>query len=81
MVGYQIIGPDNSYTPGPATAALKIRRNGFCRVSYDSGDVYEGEFKDGRREGAGTLYFNKPGGTRYEGQFKNDLFEGTGVYQ
>lgn len=76
---YHIAGPDVAYTPSAETQKIQVKRNGFHRVSYPSGDVYEGDFRDGWRQGSGTYYFAKPGGTRYEGQFKFDLFDGEGV--
>ena len=42
-------------------------------------DIYTGEWRDGKREGKGTEYFNYPNGERYEGEFKNDLRNGYGV--
>eukprot|EP00392_Amoebophrya_sp_AT5.2_P011692 g11775.t1 len=57
-----------------------IVRNTFSRIEYENGDVYEGEFREGFREGNGTYYFAKVPGTRYEGQFVRDEFHGYGVY-
>jgi hypothetical protein len=31
-----------------------VLKNGFSRVEYQNGDVYEGEFKDGFKHGPGT---------------------------
>jgi hypothetical protein len=36
---------------------------------------YEGEMKDNRKHGKGTLKYN---GNEYTGYFKNDLFDGKG---
>lgn len=50
----------------------------FLKVSYDEGDVYEGEWnEDGKRNGVGCLKLNS--GVTYEGQFENGFFHGCGV--
>jgi hypothetical protein len=43
---------------------------------FPSGDVYDGEFGGGRRNGQGVFTFHD--GTRYTGQFKNDDYNGHG---
>ncbi|MDC0139867.1 hypothetical protein OAI04_03520, partial [Hyphomicrobiales bacterium] len=44
-----------------------------------NGDIYVGEFKDGLRNGQGTLtYVN---GDIYVGEFKDDLFNGQGTFE
>ena len=45
---------------------------------YDNGR-YEGEMKDGKREGKGKFYFIT--GDVYEGEFKNNQKNGQGVYK
>jgi len=44
---------------------------------YDNGR-YEGEVKNGKKEGKGIEYYNN--GDRYEGEFKNSKKEGKGIY-
>ena len=45
---------------------------------YDNGDLYKGEFIDGKRQGFGICIFaNKE---RYEGIWKNDLMHSIGKY-
>ena len=44
---------------------------------YDYGR-YEGEVKNGKKEGKGIEYYNN--GDRYEGDFKNDKYDGKGIY-
>ena len=39
-------------------------------LSYDDGDKYVGEFKNGKRNGQGTL--TSVNGSIYEGEYKND---------
>lgn len=58
----------------------KVLRNGFFRVVYESGDIYEGDFAQGYRHGTGTYFFREPPGSRYEGEFRKDEFSGKGVY-
>ena len=41
----------------------------FRIFHYSNGDIYEGEFKNGLREGYGILYYSN--GNKYEGEFKN----------
>ena len=50
----------------------------FLRVTYDEGDVYEGEWSaDGKRNGPGRLELKS--GVVYAGEFQNGLFHGSGV--
>ena len=49
----------------------------FLSKDFSNGK-YEGEFKNGKREGKGIMYYNS--GNRYEGEFKNGKFEGRGIY-
>ncbi len=44
----------------------------------ESGDRYEGEWKDGKRDGRGTYY--SANGDRYEGQWKDNKQHGRGTY-
>lgn len=46
---------------------------------FANGDVYVGEFKEGKAEGEGEfLYAN---GQTYRGQFKNGLRHGKGIWR
>jgi len=52
-------------------------------ITLESGDKYEGEFKNGVREGKGTFYFlgeSKWKGDKYVGEFKNNKMHGRGAY-
>ncbi len=66
---------------------------GIC--IYENGECYVGEFVDGKREGAGTLYSSAQpvvdltdiniedyisADVRYEGEWNNDRMEGIGTY-
>jgi len=44
---------------------------------YNNGDRYDGDWKNGKKEGKGIYYYNN--GNRYEGDWKNDLREGKGI--
>lgn len=43
---------------------------------YDTGGIYEGEFKDGKQHGRGK--FTLPGGYEYEGEWVEGRIEGKG---
>ena len=57
--------------------------NGNGIILYNKNDEckrkeYDGEWKDGKKEGKGIMYWNN--GERYEGDWKNDKIEGKGIY-
>ena len=58
-------------------AAPAIAQSNVQTKQYDSGDVYEGEFKDGRQHGQGT--FRRPDGFQYTGEWVEGRIEGAGV--
>ena len=47
-------------------------------INYPNGDKYEGDWRNGNKEGKGIYYFNN--GNRYEGDYRNDNKEGKGVF-
>ena len=52
----------------------------FGKLYNDEGRlIYEGEYKNGIRNGEGTYHYNR--GLKYEGEFANGLREGHGVFQ
>ncbi|CAE7247297.1 Rsph1, partial [Symbiodinium necroappetens] len=51
---------------------------GRARCTYPSGNVYEGEFQDGRRHGKGTFTYKS--GAVYEGQWKDGQQHGKGTF-
>ncbi|MEW5303896.1 MAG: hypothetical protein WDW36_006546 [Sanguina aurantia] len=48
------------------------------RITYDNGDIYEGDSKDGKRHGKGSLYSSN--GDVYKGEWRDDLRHGRGTY-
>lgn len=52
--------------------------DGRAIMVFSNGNRYDGEFKDGRRNGCGTYSFTN--GKRYIGQFKADQFDGLGIW-
>ena len=65
---------------------LKNIINDFNKTKYSSNKIilyydngrYEGDVKNGKREGKGIMYWND--GERYEGDYKNNKREGKGIY-
>ena len=57
--------------------------NCIGRITYTSGNVYEGSFKNNKRHGQGTFYFNKGKwkGDKYIGQWKDNQPYGVGTYK
>lgn len=49
--------------------------NGFAKQLHPSGNVYIGEFKNGKRHGKGKVIFTN--GTVEEGWFENGTFKGS----
>lgn len=52
------------------------KMSGFGKLTFENGDKYEGNFKNGIFNGQGT--FTSASGWVYEGQFKNGLAHGQG---
>ena len=52
--------------------------NGRGSMLFDNGNRYDGEYRDGKRNGCGTFDFAN--GRRYIGEFSDDLFSGRGVW-
>ena len=58
-------------------------------ITYENGDVYEGDFINQKREGNGSLFntqlqfvlgkYTYSDGRKYIGEFKNDQFNGKGM--
>ena len=62
---------------GERNAAGQMHGRGVFR--HASGDVYEGDFKDGNMHGRGVFRFAS--GAVYEGDFKDGQMHGRGVYR
>ena len=52
--------------------------DGQAKRTYPSGDVYDGQWKDGRRDGRGRMTYAD--GSVYEGDYVSDEKEGQGSY-
>lgn len=50
--------------------------SGFVSVEYSNGDKYEGNLKEGLREGAGKYFYKN--GNVYEGNFARNMLNGVG---
>ena len=52
----------------------------FLKVTYEEGDIYEGEWSgDGKKNGPGFLKLKN--GVGYRGQFQNGFFHGSGILE
>ena len=49
------------------------------KIEFENGDVYEGEIKDGKPHGKGTMQFNNEWGTIYVGDWVNGVRTGQGT--
>merc|ERR1711998_604068 len=58
------------------------KRNGYGKYTYASGDVYVGEYKDGKFHGKCTFTFNSGSynGDVYVGEYKDGKKDGKGTY-
>ncbi len=55
-------------------------RDGFCKYTYQNGDVYEGYWKNGVKEGKGFYKYLRSGDF-FEGIFENNKKSGYGEYR
>ena len=55
------------------------KREGKGKNTFVNGDVYEGEYVNGARQGAGTYTFKK-GKATYTGQYRDNKKEGNGKF-
>ena len=51
---------------------------GYGKYKYDDDKIYEGDWKDYKKDGHGTLYFSD-GKIEYEGNWKDDKKDGHGI--
>ena len=51
--------------------------DGKCTIIYDNKDKFEGNLKDGKKDGYGVYTYHE-GHKTYKGGFKNNLYEGEG---
>lgn len=71
-VGYQVV------FEGDDAPSKLLSRDGKATATFPNGDVYEGEYRDGKRHGQGKYTFKKGG--VYEGQYEDNKKEGQGVF-
>ena len=62
---------------GSSSSATNNYADGQRTITYDNGDKYEGEYKDGKRHGQGTYTF--PDGKKYVGGWKDSKYHGQGT--
>ena len=53
-------------------------RQGFGRLSYSNGDLYEGEWNQDNKHGSGTFFWLALNAT-YEGEFREGVVDGAGT--
>lgn len=73
--------PDYEYENGTqyyGTVMGGMPADGRGIMVFSSGDRYDGEFRNGERNGCGTFTFAS--GRRYMGEFRNDAFNGEGIW-
>ncbi|MGJ3250584.1 MAG: pentapeptide repeat-containing protein [Elainellaceae cyanobacterium] len=73
--------PDYTYENGTefyGEFSGNVPADGRGTMIFANGDRYDGEYRDGRRNGCGTFTFDN--GRQYVGQFENDQFEGIGIW-
>ena len=62
---------------------IKMENQKVKQYYYHNGDLYVGDYKNGKKEGKGIEYYNRDDqfkGERYEGDWKNGIQEGKGIY-
>ena len=71
----QLILDGNALYEGQVFAGIP---HGFGKAQYPNGDVYEGNWNRGHREGQGNMIWHQGG--QWTGQFRqNNLWEGSGI--
>jgi hypothetical protein len=74
--------PDYKYSDGSkfyGKFANGLPADGRGTMVFSNGDRYDGEYKNGRRNGCGTFTFTS--GRQYVGQFHDDQFQGMGIWK
>ena len=59
-------------------SGIPFYADGQHEVIYDSGDRYNGEWKDGMKHGEGSYEFVD--GNKYVGEWENDQITGKGIF-
>ena len=58
---------------------INDKYEGYGKFVLENGDYYEGEFKNGKRNGTG-IFYTKNGQILYAGDYTNDFPEGYGKF-
>ena len=67
---------DKEQYHGQAVGEIK---DGYGICYYENGDKYDGNWKDNKKEGKGSYFYNEKGEV-YKGNFCNDFPNGMGIY-
>jgi hypothetical protein len=73
--------PDHEYKDGTrfyGKFADGAPADGRGIMVFNTGQRYDGDYRNGKRNGCGTMTFDE--NRRYTGQFKDDQFEGLGIW-
>ena len=77
VANISILGGTNAVSDATAENAEVLSTSAIKNITYDNGDKYIGEFKDGKPNGQGT--FTDASGKKYEGEFKDGVPNGHGI--
>lgn len=69
-------GPYTFTLPDGSTLASPGTYTGKASVQYTNGDLYEGDYVDGKKEGKGVYIYRN--GDKFEGQYKDNRRTGLG---
>ena len=77
--GSVIIDPKYKFLKIPGIAnSIRYLPHGLGTCNYKDGQIYNGKWKKGKREGTGKLTWTN--GDIYIGQWKNDKSNGKGIH-
>jgi hypothetical protein len=76
-ISFSRIPPSNIPNDSQATCVEGDCENGYGKMSYSYGSTYEGEFKEGKRDGKGKNFTSR--GEIYIGEWKENSRHGQGI--